>query len=131
MLTATHKLVYPNLTWLECFYYNMATVSTVGFGDYSYNSYEYFTAGMHYVFMSALAFLFSMGTVASVIGEINDMIMEKANKMRKFKSTKRKHEADMKLSQMKNKSSAGDNANKTEPNNDVVIKNIKVVNFLM
>ena len=68
--------VYEGRRYLNSMYFAMATVSTVGFGDFSWSSEDCFNAGFHYLVISAMLFLFSMGVFASSITTINEMFVE-------------------------------------------------------
>jgi len=75
-LASVDHSIYEGRRYLDSLYFAMATVSTVGFGDFSWSSEDCFNAGFQYLIISSTVFLFSMGVFASAITTINEMFID-------------------------------------------------------
>lgn len=89
-LAVNHYAVYPDDRFINSAYYSMVTISTVGFGDYPWKSEEFLNAGFMYWILSMFLFLFSLGTFAASISQVNKFITETSSKKVKEKLLKMK-----------------------------------------
>jgi len=98
VLAATDYVVEKgNRRYLDCIYFAMITISTVGFGDMWWSAEKYWDVGPHYLLINMTVFLFSMGIFASTITVVNSIMMRYTNQRlakakMKIKSIKRKEE---------------------------------------
>ncbi|XP_066935430.1 potassium channel subfamily K member 15-like [Clytia hemisphaerica] len=76
--------VDENKRFFDSMYYSMMTISTVGFGDFYWSSEDCFNKGFHYLLLSSFCFLFSMGTFASTLTQVNKLICDLTTKKPNF-----------------------------------------------
>ena len=105
MLAALDWAVYKDQgrRYFDSMYFVMMTISTVGFGDFSYSCLDNFNAGFYYLLLSAFCFLFSMGTFTSSISQLNQVIIDFS-----------KHKPKAFVKRMTTKRITNGNAKKTE-----------------
>ena len=61
-----------NLSLVDSFYFNMVTLLTIGFGDIVFDL-EYMVGNVHVFLMGNIAFIFGLGTLASLIASLCDL----------------------------------------------------------
>ncbi|XP_066935429.1 potassium channel subfamily K member 3-like [Clytia hemisphaerica] len=96
-------------SFLDSMYWSMVTISTVGFGDFYWSSEEYFNAGIHYLVLVVFCFLFAMGTFASTITQVCELIGDYSKRTYQKQMSKRKTKK-LERSLRENKSFANFNA---------------------
>ena len=71
-------------------YWSMVTISTVGFGDFYWSSEEHLNAGIHYLLLVIFCFQFAMGTFASTITQVCELVAEYSKRTIEKQRSKRK-----------------------------------------
>ena len=89
-LAVNHYAVHSSGRFINSAYYSMVTISTVGFGDYPWKSEEFLDASFVYLLSSMFLFLFSLGTFAASITQVNKLLTETATKNIKQKLLQKK-----------------------------------------
>ena len=90
-LAVNHYAVHSSGRFINSAYYSMVTISTVGFGDYPWKSEEFLDAGFVYLLLSMFLFLFSLGTFAASITQVNKLLTETSTKNIKRKLLQKKN----------------------------------------
>ena len=68
----------------------MVTISTVGFGDFYWSSEKHLNAGVHYLLLVIFCFQFAMGTFASTITQVCELVAEYSKRTIEKQKSKRK-----------------------------------------
>ena len=106
-----------NRTFLDSLYFGMVTISTVGFGDFSWSSEQCYRVGLHFLIFSMIAFVFSMGTFASSITQISSLVAAYSKRGIKKQQVLQKSIHNLTDNQL-SKSHQVDEKNKTSWRND-------------
>ena len=86
------------LDYLDSIYFAFATITTIGFGDYSYNS-EVVSRNFIWFLAHALMFCFATGSITSIVTSLNGIFTEKTEEQQREGSKKLKHRRTWKESE--------------------------------